>query len=78
MPLWVDIEDKVELKEEKYRPPHCLPHKFPFTKPITDEPCHFHDKRWRMGHYILYCKILKCKNYDFMINQYKEYQESKT
>lgn len=30
----LNIEDKLELPEQLFCPPHCLPHKMPFTKPL--------------------------------------------
>ena len=68
----MNIKDKIIISEERVCPPHCLFHKLPFTKPITDELCHYHQKKWRTTHHILFCKYLRCKNYEFMINKYEK------
>lgn len=75
--VWgLNIEDKVEIEErELFCPPHCFPHKLPFTQPIINEPCHYHRKRWRMLHHIPYCKILKCSNYELMMKEYKKHRK---
>ncbi len=68
------IKDKIVVFDkgnELYCPPHCFPHKFPFTKPIIDEPCHYHNAKFRMFHHIPFCYLF-CKNYNRMIEKYKE------
>ena len=66
------IKDKERISKDRYCPPHTFPHKFPFTKPITNEPCHHHNKKWRMTHHTFFCKYLKCPNYEFMLKEYKK------
>ena len=71
----LNTKDKVDVRGKKgkrlYCPPHCIPHKLPFTKPIIDEPCHYHNSKWRMFHHILFCYLF-CLNYPRMIEKYKE------
>ena len=67
----LNIKDKHPLSKTKFCPPHCFPHRPPFTKPITKEPCHIHKAKWRMLHHKLFCKFLKCPHYKFMIKNYK-------
>ena len=61
MALYLDTKDKVKVNgedgEELYCPPHHVPHKLPFTKPITDESCHYHEKNggcFIMFHFVTY------------------------
>lgn len=68
------INDKKEISKRRFCPPHCLPHKLPFTKPVTSEHCHTHSNKLRMFHHKLFCRLIKCPNYKFMI---KEYNKSK-
>jgi len=75
-PWLLYIKDKVKIltKEGKeiFCPPHHIPHKLPFTEPISDEPCHYHNAKWRMAHHIPTCKfILKCPHYKTMKEAYK-------
>lgn len=73
-PWRLEIKDKITLNRKKCCPKHWIPHKIPYiTKPITNEPCHFHTKKWRMAHHIFYCKHIKCPHYDFMIKEYKKW-----
>jgi len=70
--LWLmHIKDKTIISKKRVCPPHYLPHKFPFGKRVRTEPCHFHNKKYRMLHHILFC-ILRCPHYKFMIKKYKE------
>jgi|APSaa5957512622_1039677.scaffolds.fasta_scaffold113679_2 hypothetical protein len=71
-------KDKINLEEELFCPPHCLPHKRPFTKPITNERCHLHKQKRHMLHHQPFCKLTKCPNYKKMIATYKKYKEEKT
>ena len=66
---WMNIHDKKDISNTRYCPAHYLPHKLPFWEKIIDEKCHIHKAKWRMKHHIAFCKILKCPNYDFMINR---------
>ena len=69
------IKDKFEIRGKNgkkiYCPPHHIPHKLPFTKPITDEPCHYHKAKWRMMHHIPFCYLF-CPHYKQMMKKYKE------
>jgi hypothetical protein len=80
MALFMKIKDKVDVKgkkgEELFCPPHCIPHKLPFSKPICDEPCHYHKKKWRMIHHTPFC-FLFCPNFKIMIEEYKKYKKVK-
>lgn len=67
----LDIKDKTIINGNKKCPPHRIPHKLPFQKPITGEPCHHHRKKWRMLHHIIFCYLF-CKNYDFMKKKYNQ------
>ena len=76
--LWfMNIQDKITLSKKKCCPPHFWPHKLPFTKLIINEPCHIHNKKWRMAHQKFFCKYLKCPHYKFMVKEYKKYLKSK-
>jgi hypothetical protein len=66
---WMEIKDKIDLADDRFCPPHYLPHKLPIGEKITDEKCHFHKAKWRMAHHATFCKVLKCPNYEFMIKQ---------
>jgi hypothetical protein len=68
---FLNTADKMEISTIRFCPPHTLPHRMPWSKKIRDEPCHIHTADWRMIHHILYCKILRCPNYRFMIEEYK-------
>ncbi|NQU78338.1 hypothetical protein HQ545_01070 [Candidatus Woesearchaeota archaeon] len=76
--VWrLDIKDKIEVRGDKPDlccPPHCIPHKLPFTRPITDEPCHYHDARWRMAHHIPFCYMF-CPHHSTMMKEYREHKE---
>jgi hypothetical protein len=70
---FMDIKDKKIISNEKHCPSHYLPHKIPFGEKISDEPCHFHYKKWRMMHHKPFCKfIVKCPHYEFMIKEYNK------
>ncbi len=73
-PRLLNILDKGIISKDKFCPPHYLPHKLPFGKKIKNEPCHTHNKKWRMMHHNLYCQILKCSHYKFMIEKYKKFK----
>lgn len=66
---WMNIADKTEISKEKCCPPHYVPHKLPFGEKICDEPCHFHNAKWRMMHHIYFCKKLKCPHFEFMMKK---------
>lgn len=74
----LNIKDKYdvvgETGEKIYCPPHYIPHKLPFTGPITDEPCHYHESPWRMAHHAPFC-FLWCKHYKHMMKKYREAKE---
>ena len=67
---FLNIKDKINLSKTKCCPPHFWPHKLKFWEKIKIEPCHSHKAKWRMSHHKLFCKFLKCPNYDFMIKKY--------
>ena len=75
MAWFLDIKDKVEVRGEKdeelFCPPHHIPHKLPFTEPITNEPCHYHNSRLRMSHHAPFCRLF-CPNYQTMMETYKK------
>jgi len=64
---WMNILDKENISNNKFCPPHYIPHKLPFGKKITNEKCHIHKAKWRMKHHTIFCKILKCPHYKFMM-----------
>jgi len=70
MPKLLNIKDKRIISKGKFCPPHHLPHKLPFGKKITKEPCHIHKRKWRRVHHKLFCKLLRCPYYKFMIKRY--------
>jgi len=72
MPKLLNIKDKKIISRTRFYPPHYLPHKFPVGKKIKNEPCHIHKRKWRMFHHKLFCKLLKCPNYKFMIEKYNK------
>jgi hypothetical protein len=69
------IMDKTKISKNKFCPPHYFPHVLPWGKKIMDEPCHFHNAKWRMMHHRLYCKILKCPHYKFMMKKHNLWEE---
>jgi len=71
-PKLLNIKDKKTISKTKFCPPHYSPHKLPFGKKITNEPCHIHNKKWRMKHHKFFCKFLKCLHYHSMINKHNE------
>ena len=73
---FMGIKDKIKISNNRCCPKHYFPHKLPFGNKITNEHCHLHKSKWRMVHHILYCKFLKCKNYQFMITKYKKFKKS--
>ncbi len=75
-PFLIKIKDKTIISEKRCCPSHYLPHKFPFGQRVTDEPCHFHKRKWRMAHHILFCRYLKCPRYKFMLKKYKQSKKS--
>lgn len=64
------IKDKAKIKGY-FCPPHRMPHKLPFQKPVTNEQCHYHNHFWRMCHHRPYCWLF-CKNYKNMIAEYNK------
>lgn len=68
---WMSIKDKVIISKNRFCPPHYLPHKLPFGEKINHELCHYHKNKLRMLHHKTFCRILKCKNYEFMIKKYQ-------
>ena len=74
--------DKVETKEvlqedqQRYCPPHRIPHVLPWQPKVTDEPCHIHTSSLRhYGHHAPFCKIMKCPNYETMCKAKREYKK---
>ncbi len=66
--LWfMDIKDKAPVGGGGCCPPHYMPHKLPVGPKVVDEPCHFHQAKWRMEHHTLFCRWLKCPNYPAML-----------
>jgi len=63
----LDIGDKIIISNKRFCPPHYFPHKLPFGEKIADEPCHIHKARWREFHHNIFCRILRCPNFDFML-----------
>jgi len=72
--LFLKIRDKFNLEEELYCPPHCFPHKPPFTQPIERERCHYHSSILRMLHHRPFCYLI-CSNYKKMIETYRTSRE---
>ena len=70
--FFMGIKDKHVLSGEKICPPHYFPHKIPIGKKVDNETCHVHKAKWRMAHHALFCRMLNCKNYTFMIMQHKK------
>jgi hypothetical protein len=68
---------KFYIDNKKICPPHRLPHKLPLGKKITVELCHIHIRKRSMAHHRPFCRILKCKHYTFMVNEYKKYKRIK-
>lgn len=64
----MDIRDKVPL-DKGTCPPHYLPHKMPDGDPVVNEQCHTHVALWRRWHHNLFCRVLDCPNYQYMIEQ---------
>ncbi len=75
---FMNIKDKLGISNTRCCPPHYLPHKLPFGKKICDEKCHIHHAKWRMEHHATFCKMLRCKNYDFMMQKSKVHFEKKS
>lgn len=75
MKLFLDIKDKKKISDNKFCPPHYIPHKLPFGKPIEDELCHIHEKKWRMVHHQFFCNYIGCQHYDFMMEKYDEFKK---
>lgn len=75
--ILLNIADKIDLEEDGlFCPPHRLPHTLPFIgELVTDEPCHYHEAKWRMLHHKPFCKLLGCPNYDRMVEAYRGYQD---
>ncbi len=74
-PWFMDIKDKIIISNSKFCPAHYWPHKLPFGKKITNEPCHFHKAKWRTFHHCSFCKFLKCPHYKFMMSKYKAFKK---
>ena len=74
--LFMSIKDKIILSRKKCCPPHYFPHKLPFGRRITDEPCHIPKAKWRMLHHTIFC-FLRCPHYEFMIQEYKKIKQRK-
>ena len=82
--FFINVIDKIETSkileenEERYCPPHKLPHVFPiFGEEVRDEPCHIHITNWRYySHHIQFCKLLNCPHVEDMIKARKIYFEN--
>ncbi len=74
---FMNQKDKVTISRTKTCPPHRLPHKPPFTKPVTDENCHYHMSRLNILHHLHFCKYLRCEHYPEMKRKYKTYKQNK-
>ena len=79
---WIAIKDKIKTKdilkekEKRFCPPHRIPHTIPLIgKKIKDEECHIHTKLWRESHHIPFCKLIKCPNYNAMMNARKKFKQ---
>ena len=72
-----DWKDKLTVSKTKICPPHRIPHKLPFGKKIDYETCHIHIRKRGMAHHRPFCKIMKCKHYGYMVNEYKQYKRIK-
>ena len=66
------MKDEIKISENKFCPPHYLPHKIPLGKKIENENCHIHKNKIHMLHHKPFCKLIKCQHYEFMIKKYKE------
>ena len=73
--LFMNIKDKIVISKKRFCPPHRLPHKLPFGKKITKEPCHIHEHSLRMLHHRPFCKLIKCPNYEFMMKCSKQHKK---
>ena len=79
--FFINVRDKIETskildeREERYCPPHKLPHTFPVVgKEITDEICHIHITNWRYyTHHLIYCSLKKCPNVEAMKKSRERY-----
>jgi hypothetical protein len=76
-PWFMNILDKTIISKTRFCPPHYFPHKLPVGEKIVDEPCHFHNAKWRMGHHKPFCKLLKCPNNKFMLGEYEKFVKKK-
>jgi len=77
-PWRLSIKDKIIISKKKCYPKHRFPHKIPFiTKPVINEPCHFHKRKWRMAHHIFYCRLINCPYYQFMTKDYNKWKNKK-
>ncbi|MBI2629919.1 hypothetical protein HYW76_02365 [Candidatus Pacearchaeota archaeon] len=77
MAILIKIKDKTEIARDRFCPPHTIPHKLPWKEKIKNEPCHIHNKKWRMMHHICFCKMLKCQNCEFMLQEYQKLKSEK-
>jgi hypothetical protein len=78
---WIDTGDKIVVTDldaegnpEHSCPPHYMPHKLPFGDKIEDEPCHIHEKKWRMLHHVPFCYMF-CPHYGDMMESYRGYKD---
>ena len=72
-----DWKDKLYISKTKICPPHRIPHKLPLGKKIDYEICHIHTRKRGMAHHRPFCRIMKCKHYRYMLNEYKKYKRIK-
>lgn len=45
---------------KKTCPPHTYPHRFPWQKKVTNEPCHTHKNKIKLFFHNLHCWLFKC------------------
>ena len=71
--LWLmDLKDKVIISNTRFCPAHYFPHKLPSGEKIKTEKCHYHNSWYHILHHKPFCKVLRCKNYKFMMSKYQK------
>ena len=63
------FNNTIIVSDLKFCPAHRLPHTL-FGEKVCDERCHVHKNCVSMVHHKMFCKLLKCPHYDFMIKEY--------
>ena len=82
---FIDVIDKIETtrileeQEEKFCPPHRMPHTIPFIgEKVADEPCHIHTTALRYyTHHLPYCLLIGCPNAKAMMSAREKYFKEK-